>query len=734
MARIRDEWDRLIELFAEIAIPQSNSNDSNGGEEEEPWILRTYPADYSNREVLGSVPHFAYPCPFKCDVITHFSFVLTNMKSKWTFGYCRHTPDNDTCLVILSDLPWHSTFYKILDHCAELATRKSSIPLERFLESLYTSDIPQPGLQLTITYTVEDIKLKEFSAPCPDHHKLPSIPEDRNITEYYNAISASNMIAIFASMLNERRIHIFIPLLPRTLIDYLTAPMPFLIGVPQQTFERHVRLAELGEIVWLNVDTNQLNTPFDDVSTIPSDVLHHLRKCFKQQQPAALLGDGLSRAYANRRATVKLLHFAHGQQITFDRDAFVSNVRGTSRQLFLENMLQLQIFQQFIESRLDMLNRGERHIDQFEIELNHAEHSVGVTNSRFRNQYREWTATMRKEGGAFLRAVNPRVKSALFQGRQAIRQLRQKMTNNGPVNHGSNHVDRPSSEPSSPKLPPIIKKSISGTFVPTSTSRTVTYVRNPSSQYSNTGTNRTALGTRSIPNGSGQQTKNGCLAPSIASSESSDIEDTDVFSTPPSTLSPYKHRSQSEQPMSTTLRQQLECLFNQTNQEEQSRITNNGCPESSSNRLAVPPPPPPPRTNQLTTKTRPTLNLSSGTTSGSVQTAGACKTYPHHHFMFDPLLETNNNHNNNNNSNPVNVTRGEHDEQPYEHLLMMDSQESTSPSILPLRVSNSNFYVTTKPPVAPNKSRSSNVGSGGGGGSGAGATSNHNRYGWQMFD
>jgi hypothetical protein len=67
------------------------------------------------------------------------------------------------------------------------------------------------------------------------------------------------MLVIFASMLYERRIiitskrlssisacvqaanaliypmhwqHIFIPILPSTLVDYLTAPMPFLIGVP----------------------------------------------------------------------------------------------------------------------------------------------------------------------------------------------------------------------------------------------------------------------------------------------------------------------------------------------------------------------------------------------------------------------------------------------------------------------------------------------------------------------
>ena len=70
------------------------------------------------------------------------------------------------------------------------------------------------------------------------------------------------MIHLFASMLHERRIlitsnnlcrlsacaqaansliypmywqHIFIPLLPARLLDYLSAPMPFLIGVPTIT-------------------------------------------------------------------------------------------------------------------------------------------------------------------------------------------------------------------------------------------------------------------------------------------------------------------------------------------------------------------------------------------------------------------------------------------------------------------------------------------------------------------
>ena len=72
------------------------------------------------------------------------------------------------------------------------------------------------------------------------------------------------MLVIFASMLYERRIifisrrlsrlsacvqaanaiiypmhwqHIYIPVLPKHLIDYLLAPMPFLIGVPTPIWE-----------------------------------------------------------------------------------------------------------------------------------------------------------------------------------------------------------------------------------------------------------------------------------------------------------------------------------------------------------------------------------------------------------------------------------------------------------------------------------------------------------------
>lgn len=85
-----------------------------------------------------------------------------------------------------------------------------------------------------------------------------------NLTEYFSAVDTKCMAGLWAALLNERRIavvaskpsrlsatvqaanatlfpmswqHIFIPILPEHLIDYLLAPMPFLVGVPRSVME-----------------------------------------------------------------------------------------------------------------------------------------------------------------------------------------------------------------------------------------------------------------------------------------------------------------------------------------------------------------------------------------------------------------------------------------------------------------------------------------------------------------
>ncbi|XP_012534020.2 DENN domain-containing protein 1A isoform X2 [Monomorium pharaonis] len=471
-SRLRENVKQLFECFCEVAAPIG---------EKPAWILQKYPNSFLDEEILKSVPKFAYPCEFENLLVQHFSFVLTSIDSKWTFGFCRHDPKTETALVVLSALPWHETFYKILNHIASLTSNASGEDLWKFLENIYTCGVPVPGNSISIPLPNS---AANFICQSPKQFQLPSIPENRNLTEYYSAVDSHNMMIVFASMLYERRIifiskrlsrlsacvqacnaliypmiwqHIYIPVLPLSLIDYLLAPMPFLIGVPTQTLQK-VPKNDLGEVVILDADNNTIESPFEDLESLPQDVVTNLKKALRNRP--ALLGDGVSRAFL--RALVQLtagyreaLTLQQGERITFNQNAFVES-RPSSMQPFLRKMLELQIFQQFIEERLNMLNSGLGFSDEFEMEA--CSYSA-KSSSKFMQQYREWTYTMRKESSAFFRSVkdkaNPAVKYAVKSVKDkgkdmktAYKGLKWKGRSNR--NETSMRFHQPRSAPSSP--------------------------------------------------------------------------------------------------------------------------------------------------------------------------------------------------------------------------------------------------------------------------------------------
>ncbi|XP_071449613.1 DENN domain-containing protein 1B-like isoform X2 [Hetaerina americana] len=425
-SRIRENVTHLFECFCEVVGPRPPDIES--------WVIRKFPESYKDEEVLKSVPKFAYPCEFQNNSVQHFSFVLTSIDSKWTFGFCRHDSKTETAIVVLSYLPWHETFYKLLNHIADLTHNFEHEDLWTFLNNVYHSRPPEPGTPLQIPF---NNGLNTFVCHCPNLFRLPSIPENRNLTEYYNAVDGHNMMIVFASMLYERRIiftssklyrlsacvqaanaiiypmnwqHIFIPVLPLALMDYLLAPMPYLIGVPEPILKR-AKMSDLGDVVILDADNNKVVSPFQDLESFPPDVISSLRRQLHVRNRAALLGDGISRAFL--RTLVQLiggyrdaLHFHQGEKISFNAEAFVES-RPTNMKPFLRKMLQLQIFQQFIEERLDMLNAGLGFSDEFELEAcNYSDKS----SSKLKQQYKEWTYTMKREGSAFFKSVKSKVK------------------------------------------------------------------------------------------------------------------------------------------------------------------------------------------------------------------------------------------------------------------------------------------------------------------------------------
>ncbi|XP_076316421.1 DENN domain-containing protein 1A-like [Tachypleus tridentatus] len=247
--------------------------------------------------------------------------------------------------------------------------------------------------------------------------------------------------------------HIIIPVLPVRLLDYLSAPMPFLIGVSEPTMSQ-VDQTELGDVVLLDADANKISTPFDDLQTLPSEIITSLKKNLKN--PNAMLGDGVARAFL--RAMVQLiggyrvaLKLQLGEKISFDPQKFIQS--RPSMQTFLEKILNLQLFQQFIEERLELLNSGKGFQDEFEFEVNSYEdkNTSGLTT-----QYKEWLFTMKKGGGAFFKSVKSKFKDRSKQVYKDFKVRTQEKHHKDSLKIKNQDDMQPKSAPSSPTLHIIV--------------------------------------------------------------------------------------------------------------------------------------------------------------------------------------------------------------------------------------------------------------------------------------
>ncbi|NWX33955.1 DEN1B protein, partial [Notiomystis cincta] len=401
----RENPERTFDLVLKVKCQAS--------ENEDPVVLWKFPEDFGDQEVLNSVPKFCFPFDVERvsqnQVGQHFTFVLTDIESKQRFGFCRLTSGGKVCLCILSYLPWFEVYYKLLNTLADYLAKEQENDSNDLLKSLYSQPVPKANALVSLSVNQEMIFASEQvlkKQPClvshlyfitPDVTGLPTIPESRNLTEYFVAVDVNNMLQLYASMLHERRIiitssklstltacvhasaallypmywqHIYIPVLPPHLLDYCCAPMPYLIGVHLSLIER-VKNRSLEDVVLLNVDTNTLETPFNDLNNLPGEVVSALRNKLKKQSTAT--GDGVAKAFLRAQAALfgsyrDALRYKPGEPITFCENSFVKHRSSTIKQ-FLETAVNLQLFKQFIDGRLSKLNAGRGFSDAFEEEI-----------------------------------------------------------------------------------------------------------------------------------------------------------------------------------------------------------------------------------------------------------------------------------------------------------------------------------------------------------------------------
>ncbi|ELR52065.1 DENN domain-containing protein 1C, partial [Bos mutus] len=437
----------LFDWFFEAAYPASL--------QEDPPILRQFPPDFQDQESMQMVPKFCFPFDVERETpstaVQHFTFALTDLTGTRRFGFCRLRAGALSCLSLHSHLPWFEVFYKLLNTVGDLLAQDQVSEVDELLLNLLQQ--PLPGTQASVGLELgsgvriasaeglqSPVPGKNMSLSCfvaPDSSRLPSIPENRNLTELVVAVTDENIVGLFAALLAERRVlltssklstltscvhascallypmhweHVLIPTLPPHLLDYCCAPMPYLIGVHASLAER-VREKALEDVVILNVDSNTLETPFDDVQALPPDVVSLLR--LRLRKVALAPGEGVSRLFLKAQALLfggyrDALVCSPGQPVTFSEEAFLAQKPGAPLQAFHRRAVHLQLFKQFIEGRLEKLNTGEGFSDLFEQEITCSGASSGTLRS-----YQLWADNLKKGGGALLHSVKAKTQPAV---------------------------------------------------------------------------------------------------------------------------------------------------------------------------------------------------------------------------------------------------------------------------------------------------------------------------------
>ncbi|CAI9573995.1 unnamed protein product [Staurois parvus] len=112
------------------------------------------------------------------------------------------------------------------------------------------------------------------------------------------------------------------------------------------------------------------------------------------------MGDGVSRAFLRAQALLfgsyrEALLYNLGEPISFCQETFL-NHKGSSMRSFLQNAVHLQLFSQFIDSRLEKLNSGDEFTDVFEQEVT----KCGLSGAS--RSYQLWLENLKKGGGTLI--------------------------------------------------------------------------------------------------------------------------------------------------------------------------------------------------------------------------------------------------------------------------------------------------------------------------------------------
>ncbi|KAL8614128.1 hypothetical protein ACOMHN_026345 [Nucella lapillus] len=361
----------------------------------DPYVIHKFP-QMVNCDI--SIPKFCFPDVDELtDSVTttceSYSFVLTNIDGGRLYGYCRRIqPANSSLpevLCIVSPVDGFNMYNKLLLEI-EVRRSKSLKHAEELIEASFGRPLPSPGKGSHIRFPDVGQQMETILLERPLDQRLTNV----NYESLLQYLGTDKLIKVFSSILMERRLilcsqhlsiltqtihalvallypfhwqHVYIPLLPRGMLDVCAAPMPFIIGILQQHLDRVTDL-ELEDVIIVDLDKRQvLRSVGDEATILPKKVQKALKTAINMCKidSEALKSQWLMVSEAFLRMFIEVVgHFPHyvcsqqGGSKTLLKDQFIAGGASKDIRQFLQWFTETQMFEVFISTQLEHQHCG----------------------------------------------------------------------------------------------------------------------------------------------------------------------------------------------------------------------------------------------------------------------------------------------------------------------------------------------------------------------------------------
>lgn len=313
-----------------------------------------------------------------------FTFIMTDISGAHIYGYClldNSNPESSFVYCILSSLSWRSSFYDILRFIED---QNSNPKVQaKTLQTLKSSSIPTAEQPLVVI--PNRIILQ------PPANMFPGLFGNVSTMVLRSSLTPKLLIEIWVALLFERRVifkstslstltdttsaleellypfkwtGIYIMPLPEDLMDYASAPTPYIIGVHSSLYkslldkvgssivEDGVCVFDIDQQAFYSIEKER------DIELIPKKFLKELEKTLKSWEQFA--ANEIQSAFLTLQARL-LLNYRQGfsiegERVVYSKDLYVASHSDKSHKSFAEAIIGVQMFEQFSQKRLDEVN------------------------------------------------------------------------------------------------------------------------------------------------------------------------------------------------------------------------------------------------------------------------------------------------------------------------------------------------------------------------------------------